>query len=235
VRHVEQINMDTVCVPMNEILVVIVSWNRPEFLRRTCQSLFPQLDGVSSKFLVVDNGSDEATRNVIEQEVRIDERVFLGSNLGLNRALEAALPRDLARDFEYLLISDADMEDRRPIRNAFPMLQDHPMIGAVSFQHSPEHPAMGEFLYRHERWIVKRGERGCSVLFRTRRFQELRPLPLHEMLEFDWWAMRDSPQSLQSRNEFVAVCPGAAIHLGWRAGDSTWQSSEIPEFDEFRV
>jgi hypothetical protein len=30
------------------------------------------------------------------------------------------------------------------------------------------------------------------------------------------------------------VLIGAARHLAWRPGDSTWQSGEIPEFDEFK-
>lgn len=89
--------------------------------------------------------------------------------------------------------------------------------------------------FNNEQWPLKRVERGCSLLFQAARFQELRPLPVHKMLDFDWRVMRDAAQSLQARNQFVAVCPGDPIHLGWRAGDSTWQTQETPEFDEFRV
>ncbi|MES2790055.1 MAG: glycosyltransferase [Planctomycetota bacterium] len=219
---------------MNRLLCVIISWNRPEFLRRTLESIFLQIRDIDAQVVVVDNGSGPEAREVIERETRIEQRIYLGANLGINRALEAALPDDLPHEFQNVLISDADMEYRRPLSSISRVFDGHPEIGAVSLQHSPEHPTVGEITFNGEPWPLKRVERGCSLLFRAARFQELRPLPVHKMLDFDWWVMRDAPQSLQSRNQFVAVCPGAAIHLGWRAGDSTWQSSEIPEFDAFR-
>lgn len=219
---------------MRNLLCIIISWNRPEFLRRTLESLFLQTGDIETLVVTVDNGSDWMTRTIIEQEERIGQRVFLGSNLGINRALEAALPDDVAQEFQHILISDADMDYRRPLGPLLRAFEDHPEIGVISLQHSPEHPAVGEMTFNDEQWPLKRIERGCSLLFQTTRFQELRPLPVHKMLDFDWWVMRDAPESLQARNQFVAVCPGAAIHLGWRAGDSTWQSHEIPEFDEYR-
>jgi hypothetical protein len=127
------------------------------------------------------------------------------------------------------------MEYRRPIGSLLEVFGMRPDIGAVSLQHSPEHAAIEGIHYQGEQWWLKSVERGCSLLFRTSRFEELRPLPVHKLLDFDWWVMRDAAQSLQARNQFVAVCPGAAIHLGWRAGDSTWQTKETPKFDEFRA
>jgi glycosyltransferase involved in cell wall biosynthesis len=219
---------------MSNLLSIIIAWNRPEFLKRTLESLFLQMQDIQAQIVVVDNGSDSMTRQVIEQDERIGRRIFLGSNLGINRALEVALPVDVSQEFQHILISDADMDYRRPFGSILQAFDGHPEIGAVSLQHSPEHWPVGEITFNDELWPLKRVERGCSLLFRAARFQELRPLPVHKMLDFDWWVMRDAPQSLQSRNQFVAVCPGAAIHLGWRAGDSTWQSQEIPEFDAFR-
>lgn len=219
---------------MSKLLCMIISWNRPEFLRRTLESLFLQIGDIEALVVVVDNGSDSKTREVIEQEVRIRRGVFLGSNLGINRALEAALPEDVSLEFQHILISDADMDYSRPLSPILQAFDDRPEIGAISLQHSPEHEAVGEMTINNEHWPLKWIERGCSLLFQTSRFQELRPLPVHKMLDFDWWVMRDAPQSLQARNQFVAVCPGAAIHLGWRAGDSTWQTQETPEFEEFR-
>jgi len=220
---------------MRKLLSIVISWNRPEFLRRTLESLFPQIEGIQSQIIVVDNGSDLDTIEVIEREERIGRSVFLGSNLGISRALEAALPDDVSQEFQHILISDADMEYRRPLGPLLQAFNDRPEIGAISLQHSPEHAPVGAMSFNDEQWPLKRIERGCSLLFQTARFQELRPLPVHKMLDFDWWVMRDAPQSLQARNQYVAVCPGAAIHLGWRAGDSTWQTQETPEFNEFRV
>ncbi len=219
---------------MPAVLCLVVSWNRPRLLRRTLESLFPQIVDLAAQVVVVDNGSNVETCATIEREERISKRIYLGSNLGINGALEAALPGDVTKGFQYILISDADMEYRRPLGPILRAFDDRPEIGAISLQHSPEHAAVGEMTFDNENWPLKRVERGCSLLFQTTRFQELRPLPVHKMLDFDWWVMRDAPQSLLVRNQFVAVCPGAAIHLGWREGDSTWQTEETPEYDEFR-
>jgi len=65
-------------------------------------------------------------------------------------------------------------------------------------------------------------------------FQAMRPLPVEKMMDFDWWLMRDAPQPLQNFKNPVAVLSGGAVHLGWRQGDSTWQSIETPEYETYR-
>lgn len=217
------------------LLVAIVSWNRPHFLRATLESLFRQLAGVPADVVVVDNGSDDETHRVIEQESRLARRVFLDTNLGINAALEAVLPAEITEAYDAILISDADMEYCLPIPRLLPLLGTDPRIGCLSLQHSPEHAVVEEFEQDDQRWPLKTTERGCALLFTAERFQELRPLPVEKLLDFDWWVMRDAPRSLQQQKQLVAVRPGAARHLGWRAGDSTWQAIETPEFEEFRV
>lgn len=46
---------------MGRLLAIIVSWNRPEFLRQTLRSLFDQLVDTPADVVVVDNGSEAAT------------------------------------------------------------------------------------------------------------------------------------------------------------------------------
>lgn len=220
---------------LGRLLAVVVSWNRPQLLTRTLESLFAQLEGVGAEVLLVDNGSAQETRDVILGENRLSRRLLLDANVGINAALERVLPDDVGGSYEAVLISDADMEYRQPFATLLPVLEAVPGLGAVSLQHSPEHPILGDFEFSGHRWLKKHVERGCALLFNARRFQQLRPLPVEKMLDFDWWVMRDAPRSLRAQGEFVAVSPGAAVHLGWRAGDSTWQSIETPEFEEHRI
>ena len=72
------------------------------------------------------------------------------------------------------------------------------------------------------------------MLCRAEFLQANRPLPTDKRLDFDWWLFRDGPSSVQRRKERVAVLVGAARHLGWARGDSTWQQSEIPEYETMR-
>lgn len=116
---------------MSRLLGIVISWNRPELLRRTLKSLFLQIEDTQPQIAVVDNGSDSETLAVITREERIEKRVLLGSNLGINRALEAALPDDVSQEFQHILISDADMEYRRPLGPLLQAFNDRPEIGAI--------------------------------------------------------------------------------------------------------
>lgn len=219
---------------MKELLTVVVSWNRPEFLRRTLDSLFEQLGRSDTDVFVADNGSGPETIDVITSERRLRGYQLLGKNLGINGALEAVIPHDLPEQYRFLLVSDADMLYRQPIRQATELLDALAEVGGVSFQHSPEHPAEGSLFFAGTKWLTKRSERGCALVLRAADFQALRPLPVENLKDFDWWVVRDAPCSLQRRRIPIAVLPGGAKHLGWRQGDSTWQTIETPEFAEFK-
>lgn len=218
-----------------KLLAVIVSWNRPHFLRRTLDSLFLQLKAAEADVIAVDNGSDAPTRQLLQQERRLSQVIQLTTNIGINAALEAALPADLDQKYHAILVSDADMEYLQPIASLLPALESIPQVGAISLQHSPEHAVTAEHDDGQRHWLLKSIERGCSLLFLTRRFQQFRPLPIHKPLDFDWWVMRDAPHSLAQHRESVLVLPGGARHLGWRVGDSTWQFLETPEYEENRI
>lgn len=126
------------------------------------------------------------------------------------------------------------MSYQQPLRVGLDLLKEVPGVGAVSYQHSPEHPVVAREFDGQNEWIFKESERGCALLMRTADFQALRPLPVENPKDFDWWVMRDSADSLASQGRKVAVLPGGARHLGWRQGDSTWQPDEIFEFAEYR-
>lgn len=217
---------------MKSLLAVVISWNRPHFLRETLDSLFRQSNPADASILVVDNCSEAETVAVIEQETRLTNYRLLNQNRGINGALEAILTEDVLDHHEFLLVSDADMRYQRPLQLAIDLLASESTVGAVSYQHSPEHPVAGELVSGGRTWLTKWSERGCALFLRIADYRRLRPLPVENFKDFDWWVVRDAPQSLQHRNLPLAVLPGGARHLGWRTGDSTWQTTEIPEFDE---
>ncbi len=213
-----------------DLLALIVSWNRPAFLERTIASLRQQARGLSAELFVVDNGSDRETRRLIRRSGGLSGYLLLHRNLGINGALERAIPQSLSERYEFLLISDADMEYRQPLTLALDALRQQPDLGAVSYQHSPEHPSEGTVQIAGREFHLKSTERGCSLVFATDPFERMRPLPVQQLKDFDWWVCRDAPHSLRSQGKQLAVLPGGARHLGWRRGDSTWQTDEIPEY-----
>ncbi len=213
-----------------DLLAIIVSWNRPKFLERTITSLQQQLQGLSADLCVVDNGSGQETRQLIRQNRSVSGYLLLHRNLGINGALERVFPRSLSDQYEFLLISDADMEYRHPVALAVNALRQQPALGAISYQHSPEHPSEGTVPLAGQEFYLKSSERGCSLVFASEQFERFRPLPVQQIKDFDWWVCRDAPHALQQQGKRIAVLPGGAMHLGWRRGDSTWQTEEIPEY-----
>ena len=71
-------------------------------------------------------------------------------------------------------------------------------------------------------------------MMNTEFLESVRPLPVDNLKDFDWWVCRDAPGSIQKQQKQIAVLPGGAYHLGWKAGDSTWQASEITEYPEVK-
>lgn len=219
---------------MKELCCIVVSWNRPGFLQQTLDSIQLMQQGLEAETYVVDNGSNQETTTLIRNTNWLTGYLLLNKNFGINAALERILPVNYVNRFSHILISDADMVYQRPFSLALNLLKQYSNFGAVSYQHSPEHVSLGKFREDLDIWQRKQSERGCSLFLETERLEKMRPFPIDNLKDFDWWVCRDSPHSLQSRGEQIAVLPGGAHHLGWRNGDSTWQTCETPEFETFK-
>jgi hypothetical protein len=219
-----------------DLVVYVMSWRRAGFLRQTLESLRPLVADLDADVVAIDNGSGQDVIEVLEAARRLRKVHHFPQNLGINAALEAAIPEDLPKRYRHVLISADDMQYRESPQIAMNFLASHPEIGAVSFQHSPEHEASGQLTDCDRHWPLKATERGCSLLARTEDLSRVRPLPVNSMRDFDWWFVRDAPASLTNRKMPVAVLAGGALHLGWRKGDSPWQPQiEIPEYPEYRL
>jgi len=216
------------------LCILVISWNRPEFLKRTLESLARNLHGISADLFVVDNGSDSETTKLIREAKQLSGYLLLHENIGINAAIERALLPSLENRYENIFISDADMNYQLPLVFGVEALRLDREIGAVSYQHSPEHPVTGEKSIAEHPFLLKDSERGCSLMMRTELLETVRPLPVENLKDFDWWVCRDAPGSIQKQQRQIAVLAGGAFHLGWKAGDSTWQASEITEYPEFQ-
>jgi GT2 family glycosyltransferase len=99
-------------MPRPVISVVVLVWNRPEYVRACLDSLVAtRTDDPPLELVVVDNGSDPPTLAVLlefQQKGAIDRLVLLRSNLGTaagyNVGFQAA-----SRDSRYLAKLDSDM------------------------------------------------------------------------------------------------------------------------------
>ena len=77
---------------MSEVAVIMVTWGRSELLKTTLTSYFATTDLDRSTITVVDNGSQQATIDVLmEYRSRIDSLVLLNENRGKPNALNTGV------------------------------------------------------------------------------------------------------------------------------------------------
>jgi GT2 family glycosyltransferase len=91
-----------------EVSVVVATRNRAHSLRNALESLAAQRCAARFEIVVVDNGSDDATAEVISEQIRRDARVRLAveATVGLSHAKNAGLR---AAQGELILFTDDDV------------------------------------------------------------------------------------------------------------------------------
>lgn len=95
---------------MNDILVIIVTWNSSACVGKCLESL--RTSSVPVDALVVDNGSSDGTAGLIRKDFPEVAVIEAGDNLGFGRANNIGFRYALERpyDYVYLLNSDAWLE-----------------------------------------------------------------------------------------------------------------------------
>lgn len=138
---------------MKDTAVIMVTWGRAELLKTTLTSYFATINPDRATLIVIDNGSQQATIDVLnEYRSRIDSLVLLNRNMGkphaLNIGVDIALSDCKALDKhlpEYLLFCDSDIffnknwlpimttsyDEHRTLSN------DRPLGGLSGYVHNP--------------------------------------------------------------------------------------------------
>ena len=92
---------------MKKIAVVILNWNGAELLRRFLPSVCSHTNTEIADVIVVDNGSDDNSVQIIKQEFPQVRTLLFPKNYGFaegyNRALDAL-------DYEYAVLLNSDVE-----------------------------------------------------------------------------------------------------------------------------
>lgn len=211
-------------------IYVLTTGNRP-FLPQTLQSIFAQLEAESElrAFVdVVDNASDEeAVLRLLPFRPRLRRILLHSRNLGIPPGWDSILPA--VPESSYALLSEDDVEYRRPFSTYLRFLRANPEIGLATGQHSPEHPLSGQIEHEGLHWLLKPTERGTSLLFRAEDLAQYRPFP-NSQLDMDWWICRDAPNSLIRRGRQLAVLPGGVRHLAPQGDLSNWGRGDCEEY-----
>ena len=113
-----------------KISIVTISFNQAEFVERTIKSVLAQKPGVDLEYIVIDAGSTDGSRDIIEKyKEQIDKTIFepdKGPSDGLNKGFS------YAQGDIYGFLNSDDILYPGALKAAVDFLNDHPEIDAVS-------------------------------------------------------------------------------------------------------
>ncbi len=114
---------------MKDISIIIVSWNVRDLLRNCLNSIRESSGSVNLEIIVIDNGSHDATTDMVHSEFPDVQCIGNVQNFGFSYAVNQGLHRAEGR---LLLILNSDMELKK---NTLTRLQDvaleHPYAGII--------------------------------------------------------------------------------------------------------
>ena len=214
-----------ICIPV---------WNRGEIFRIAFDSLLAQLEGIEATIWLFDNGSDPATRRIVE-EIRSDvhriHKVMLPRNMGVPyvaNLFAMAVQEDCEfaqyRSPSYVMIMDSDAYFKAPIKDLLDLHNIWYGIGLLSGHDSLEHPAIEtkEVELNGKRVLMKRkeNERMITMIMRKEEFAMCHPFPHYRDRDVDWELTQWNAHSMLRRGRFICVACGYVLHLG--IASSTW-------------
>ena len=124
-----------------QLCVCVLSYKRLDLLNATLRSILQHLEQVetevSYEVVWVDNGSDEAQRQALHRELRIEKALLLGTNYGMAYGFNSLFFRLCAAP--YILTLEEDWEwqgassgaGRTALRDAMTVLRHDPTLSGV--------------------------------------------------------------------------------------------------------
>ena len=150
-----------------QLCVCVLSYKRLDLLNATLRSILTHLEevekDVSYEVVWVDNGSDEAERQALHRELRIEKALLLGTNYGMAYGFNSLFFRLCAAP--YILTLEEDWEwqgassgaGRTALRDAMSVLRHDASLSGVFLR--PD--TLDQFL-THSAWRRAGGEGGVE-------------------------------------------------------------------------
>jgi GT2 family glycosyltransferase len=111
-----------------KLSIVILNWNGREFLKRFLPSIVKYSSYPWSEIIVADNGSDDKSRDVVEQQFPSVKFLALGHNYGFAEGYNKALS---LIDSDYFLLLNSDVEVTQDwLIPLLECMEKNPLVGA---------------------------------------------------------------------------------------------------------
>ena len=211
--------------------IQILSYNRPDYLRKTIESLLEMMSD-DDKIAVVEQSDQEGMQEkciAVCQEYPNIHVMPLFKNFGQRGATNLLYESGFWKDCNYVMLTDQDNLFHFPLDIYCKKLDEDPKIWVASGYHSPEH----DIEEKHGEWVTKSSARAGHMVLRKTDFDTIMPSDpkAGEAAWFaglDWWITHWAPNAPGHKRPGIIACyPGGAEHIG---RDSTWQGYYDDEY-----
>lgn len=114
---------------MKKLSVVIITWNSERYVESCLRSVWMSLENIEHEIILVDNGSTDGTRSVLEKYAQQDHVSYFPQteNLGVAKARNIGMQASCG---EYIWLLDIDTEvNPEAIREMLSFMDTHPDCG----------------------------------------------------------------------------------------------------------
>ncbi len=213
--------------------IQILSHNRPEYLRKTIESLLIHKHD-NDKICVLEqstenNYQDECIK--ICQEFPNIEVIPLFKNMGQRGATNLLYQSGFYNDCDFVMLSDHDNVFKKSLSEYCNILNEYPDCWVATGYHSPEHDVENKI----DNFLLKSTCRAGHIVMRKKDFYNIMPSDLKAgksswFCGLDWWITHWAPNSPgYYRKQFIYCLPGGVQHIGI---SSTWQGTYNDEYHD---
>ena len=220
---------------MSRIAIQVLSFNRPEYLEQTLDSL-KKVISQDDKLCVLEQSDDlEAKKKCVDickkhKDIKLIESL---ENLGQRGATNAVYNSGFFNDSQFVMISDHDNIFHEPLDVYCEKLNNDASIfiatGYSVFDHDIERKDWS--------WLIKSTGRAGHMVMRSKDFLTLMPIDLNYTAGvscgwycgLDWWLTHWGTYlhpGIRQEKEFIACYPGGVEHIG---KSSTWQGEYVTD------
>lgn len=153
------LGQESPAINQNDVAVIIVNWNTCDCLRTCLDFLFASdLPGIGLDVIVVDNGSNDGSVEMVRNEFPDVRLIRNQTNVGYARAVNRGLTVASGR-YILLLNSDAYVE-KKTLRDLCRFMDNHNAVGAVSPRLAREDGTVQPYLFGRDpkpAYLLRRG------------------------------------------------------------------------------
>lgn len=218
------------------IAIQVLSYNRPEYLKQTLESLYSQM-GAKDKVCVLEQSNKREAKNacieICNQFENID-LLSLPKNMGQRGGTNMVFHSGFFNDSDYIMLTDHDNLFHEPLAVYCDKLATDKTIWVATGYSSPEH----DIERKDWDWLIKSTARAGHMVFRAKDFMPMMPIDVNYNAGTDcvwfagldwyltWW--HQTTPGFKRHKEFIACYPNGVEHIG---RDSAWQGHYDDEID----